>query len=36
MKKLLLNFKIEIPKGIYLKDPESSALGKKLLKIVLF
>jgi hypothetical protein len=32
MKKLLLNFKIEIPKGIYLKDPESSALGKKIIE----
>lgn len=32
MEKLLLNIKIEIPKEIYLKDPESSSLGKKILE----
>ncbi len=32
MKNLLSNFKIEIPQGIYLKDPESSALGKKIIE----
>ena len=31
MNKLLSNIKIEIPKGIYLKDPESSSLGKKII-----
>ncbi len=32
MEKLLLNIKIEIPKDIYLKDPESSSLGKKIIE----
>ena len=32
MKKLLSNIKIEIPEGIYLKDPESSTLGKKIIE----
>lgn len=32
MDKLLSNIKIEIPKGIYLKDPESSSLGKKIIQ----
>ena len=32
MKNLLSNFKIEIPQGIYLKDPESSTLGKKIIE----
>ncbi|QDO94937.1 TetR/AcrR family transcriptional regulator [Formosa sediminum] len=29
---LLSTFQIEIPKGIYLKDPESSALGKRIIE----
>ncbi|MGR7814330.1 TetR/AcrR family transcriptional regulator [Lacinutrix undariae] len=32
MDKLLSNIKIEVPKGIYLKDPESSALGRKIIE----
>lgn len=32
MDKLLSNIKIEIPKGIYIKDPESSSLGKKIIQ----
>ncbi|MFD1293966.1 TetR/AcrR family transcriptional regulator [Lutibacter holmesii] len=32
MDKLLSNIKIEIPTGIYLKDPESSLLGKKIIQ----
>ncbi|SNR35425.1 TetR/AcrR family transcriptional regulator [Lutibacter flavus] len=32
MDKLLSNIKIEVPYGIYLKDPESSALGKKIIE----
>lgn len=32
MDKLLSNIKIEIPQGIYLKDPESSSLGKKIIQ----
>lgn len=32
MDKLLSNIKIEIPQGIYLKDPESSTLGKKIIQ----
>lgn len=32
MRKLLSNIKIEIPQGIYLKDPESSALGKRIIE----
>jgi hypothetical protein len=32
MKDLLLKFKIELPEGIYLKDPESSTLGKKIIE----
>ena len=32
MKTLLSNIKIEIPTGIYLKDPESSTLGKKIIE----
>ncbi|RXP61893.1 TetR/AcrR family transcriptional regulator [Lutibacter sp. HS1-25] len=32
MDKLLSNIRIEIPQGIYLKDPESSSLGKKIIK----
>ncbi|WP_452221338.1 TetR/AcrR family transcriptional regulator [Lacinutrix salivirga] len=32
MKTLLSNIKIEIPQGIYLKDPESSSLGKKIIE----
>ncbi len=32
MDKLLSNIKIEIPQGIYLKDPESSSLGKKMIQ----
>lgn len=32
MKNLLSNFKIEIPDGIYLKDPESSDLGKRIIE----
>lgn len=30
MKNLLSNFKIEVPKGIYIKDPETSDLGKRI------
>ncbi|WMI70165.1 TetR/AcrR family transcriptional regulator [Mangrovimonas sp. YM274] len=29
---LLQNFKIEVPKGIYIKDPETSDLGKRIVK----
>ena len=32
MDKLLSNIKIEVPKGIYLKDPESSLLGKRIIE----
>ncbi|WP_405291382.1 TetR/AcrR family transcriptional regulator [Algibacter sp. Ld11] len=32
MKDLLSKFKIELPEGIYLKDPESSTLGKKIIE----
>lgn len=32
MKNLLSNIKIEIPQGIYLKDPESSSLGKRIIE----
>lgn len=32
MDKLLSSIKIETPKGIYLKDPESSNLGKKIIE----
>lgn len=32
MRNLLSNIKIEIPQGIYLKDPESSVLGKKIIE----
>lgn len=32
MDKLLSNIKIQIPEGVYLKDPESSTLGKKILE----
>ncbi len=32
MNNLLSNFKINIPQGIYLKDPESSLLGKKIIE----
>lgn len=32
MKKLLSSIRIEVPKIIYLKDPESSVLGKKIIK----
>tara|TARA_R110000787_G_scaffold60220_15_gene136656 strand:- start:7484 stop:8164 length:681 start_codon:yes stop_codon:yes gene_type:complete len=32
MDKLLLNIKIETPQGIYLKDPESSSLGKRIIE----
>lgn len=32
MKNLLSNIKIEIPSGIYLKDPETSALGKRIIE----
>ncbi len=32
MKKLLANLKIAVPSEIYIKDPESSALGKKIIK----
>ncbi|CAL2086740.1 Regulatory protein, tetR family [Tenacibaculum sp. 190524A02b] len=31
MKRLLSNIKIDIPEGIYIKDPESSSLGKKII-----
>ncbi len=31
MNNLLSNIKIEVPSGTYLKDPESSTLGKKIL-----
>lgn len=30
MDKLLSNFKIEVPEGIYIKDPETSNLGKRI------
>ncbi|OSY88556.1 TetR family transcriptional regulator [Tenacibaculum holothuriorum] len=30
MDRLLSNFKIEVPKGIYIKDPETSDLGKRI------
>ncbi|OMP29870.1 TetR/AcrR family transcriptional regulator [Mangrovimonas sp. DI 80] len=29
---LLQNFKIEVPKGIFIKDPETSELGKRIIK----
>ncbi|SNR15881.1 Regulatory protein, TetR family [Tenacibaculum jejuense] len=32
MDKLLSNIKIEVPEGIYLKNPESSELGKKIVQ----
>lgn len=32
MDKLLSNIKIEVPQGIYLKDPESSSLGKRIIE----
>ncbi|RSK40272.1 TetR/AcrR family transcriptional regulator [Mangrovimonas spongiae] len=32
MDDLLKNFKIEVPKGIFIKDPESSNLGKRIIK----
>ncbi|WP_111707719.1 TetR/AcrR family transcriptional regulator [Lutibacter citreus] len=32
MRSILSNIKIEIPQGIYLKDPESSTLGKKIIE----
>ncbi|WP_298366794.1 TetR/AcrR family transcriptional regulator [uncultured Lutibacter sp.] len=32
MKSLLSNIKIEVPKGLYLKDPESSLLGKNIIE----
>ncbi len=32
MNTLLSNLKIEIPQGIYLKDPESSSLGKRIIE----
>lgn len=32
MKSLLSNIKIEVPKSVYLKDPESSVLGKKIIE----
>ena len=32
MNPLLPNIKIEVPLGIYLKDPETSALGKKIVE----
>ncbi len=32
MDKLLSSIKIEVPSGIYLKDPETSALGKKIVE----
>lgn len=31
MKNLLSNFKIEVPKGIFIKDPETSNLGKRII-----
>lgn len=30
MDRLLSNFKIEVPKGIFIKDPETSNLGKRI------
>lgn len=32
MKNLLSNLKIEIPSGIYIKDPETSKLGKRIIE----
>ncbi|MCD8440035.1 TetR/AcrR family transcriptional regulator [Tenacibaculum finnmarkense] len=32
MKNFLSNIKIEIPVGIYIKDPETSSLGKKIIE----
>lgn len=32
MKNLLSNLKIEIPSGIYIKDPETSGLGKRIIE----
>lgn len=32
MKKLFLNFKISVPERIYIKDPESSTLGKRIVE----
>ncbi|WGH75550.1 TetR/AcrR family transcriptional regulator [Tenacibaculum tangerinum] len=32
MKKLLSNLKIEVPSGIYIKDPETSDLGKRIIE----
>jgi len=32
MKQLLSNLKIEVPQSIYLKDPESSSLGRRIIE----
>ena len=32
MENLIINFKIEVPQGIYKKDPETSTLGKKIIE----
>ncbi|MBD0831853.1 TetR/AcrR family transcriptional regulator [Aestuariibaculum sediminum] len=32
MNNLLQSFKIEVPKGIFIKDPETSELGKRIIK----
>ncbi len=32
MRKFLSNIKIEIPSGIYIKDPETSDLGKRIVE----
>ena len=32
MENLLSNIKIEIPSGIYIKDPETSDLGKRIIE----
>ena len=31
MDKLLSNIRIEVPQGIYIKDPQTSALGQKII-----
>ena len=36
METLLSNIKIEIPAGIYIKDPETSGLGKRIIENIWF
>lgn len=32
VEEVFMNFKVEVPEGIYLKDPETSTLGKRIIK----